>query len=89
MLDIPLDAVKVEVKGNLDLRGLFGLDSSIKAGLHRVHYETTLVSPADKSVLNQLIETVEQNCPVLDTLLRPVAVSGNVTIQQPVPIVVR
>ena len=89
VLGIPLDSVKVEVKGNLDLRGLFGLDSSIKAGLHHIHYETTLTSPAEKNVIDQLVETVEQNCPVLDTLLRPVAVTGNVIIQQTVPVTIQ
>lgn len=80
VLDIPLDSVKVSVRGSLDLRGLFGVDENVKAGFDEIIYETVLVSSAEQSKLQKLINIVEKNCPVLDTLTRAVSVKGSVKI---------
>ena len=80
VMDIPLDSVKVDLKANLDVKGLFGLDESVPAGFTDITYETTLVNPADNATLMKLVEAAESHCPVLDMLTREVPVSGNVTI---------
>jgi putative redox protein len=80
VMGIQLDVVKVDVKGNLDLKGLFGMDESVPAGYTKIGYETTIESPADDEQLRQLVQVVESHCPVLDTLARPIQVNGSVTI---------
>lgn len=80
VLDIPLDNVRVHVKGKLDLNGLFGVNKKTNPGFEEIIYETELVSNAELSKLKELIKIVEKNCPVLDTLIRPVKVTGNVKI---------
>jgi len=80
MMGIKLDEVKVNLKGSLDLKGLFGMDPSIPPGYQKITYETILKSSAPEAELRKLIEAVETHCPVLDTLVRPIEVSGNVTI---------
>jgi len=80
VMDIKLDSVKVNVKGNLDLRGLFGMDESVPAGFTDITFETTLVSSADNESLLKLVSAAESNCPVLDMLTRQVPVDGTVTI---------
>ncbi|MCF8197130.1 MAG: OsmC family protein [Sulfuritalea sp.] len=80
MMGIQLDEVKVNLKGALDLKGLFGMDPSIPPGYQKISFETTLKSPASEDDLRKLVEAVESHCPVLDTLVRPVEVSGKVTI---------
>ena len=80
MMGIQLDEVKVSLKGTLDLKGLFGMDPAIPPGYQKITYETTLKSPASEEALRQLVEAVESHCPVLDTLVRPVEVTGKVTI---------
>lgn len=80
MMGIRLDEVKVNLKGSLDLKGLFGMDASIPPGYQKITYETILRSPAPEEELRKLIEAVESHCPVLDTLVRPVEVTGKVTI---------
>ncbi|MDO9465990.1 MAG: OsmC family peroxiredoxin, partial [Thiobacillus sp.] len=49
-------------------------------GYQKVIFETALDSPADIETLKKLVETVESHCPVLDTLVRAIEVSGQVTI---------
>ena len=62
------------------LKGLFGMDPSIPPGYQKISYETVLRSPAPEAELRKLIEAVESHCPVLDTLVRPIEVTGKVTI---------
>lgn len=76
VMGIPLTKLKVECKGYLDLRGLFGMDPAIPSGLSKVHFKTTIESPAGDEAIQQLIKTVESHCPVLDTLTRGVEVTG-------------
>ena len=49
-----------------------------------ISYETVLRSPAPEAELRKLIEAVESHCPVLDTLVRPIEVTGRVTINDAV-----
>lgn len=78
VMGIPLESVKCTLKGNLDLKGLFGLDPNVPSGFSKISYETSLQSSASAEQLRQLVETVERHCPVLDTLQRPIEVVGKV-----------
>ena len=80
MMGIRLDEVKVNLKGSLDLKGLFGMDPAIPPGYQKITYETILRSSAPEEELRKLVEAVESHCPVLDTLVRPIDVTGKVTI---------
>lgn len=79
VMDIPLDSVKVELKGYLDLHGLFGMTDA-PAGYKNIRFETKIESSADPEKIQQLIETVESHCPVLDTLIRSIDVSGTASL---------
>lgn len=80
VMGVQLNSVKVNLRGYLDLRGLFGMDAAIPPGFQKVIFETVVDSPADMETLKKLVETVESHCPVLDTLVRAIEVSGQVTI---------
>ena len=80
VMDIKLDKVKVDVKGYLDLKGLFAMDAAVPPGFRKICYETTIESPADTETLNKLVTIVESHCPVYDTLIRAVEVTGTVSI---------
>lgn len=76
-MDIPLESVKIELKGNLDLHGLMGMgEGKIPPGFLDVSYETQLRSSADEATLKKLVDAVEAQCPILDTLVRPIRVTG-------------
>ena len=80
VMGIQLDELKIDVRGYLDLRGLFGLDETVPAGYQKITYETTIVSPADAATIQRLIATAEAHCPLLDMLKRPMDVSGTITV---------
>jgi uncharacterized OsmC-like protein len=78
LLDIPLDSVEVSLAGHMDLREMFDLQHEGGAGFTKIRFETRLQSPASEADIRKLIETVERSCPVLDTLARPVQITGQV-----------
>lgn len=80
VMDIQLDSVQVDVRGYLDLKGLFGMDESVPAGFKRISFETRIESGADEQALAELIDKVENHCPVLDILARPQNVSGSTMV---------
>jgi len=76
VMGVKLDSVKVALKGDIDLKGMFGLDENTPSGFTKITFETNIESDANDETLANLIETVEAHCPVMDTLLREVHISG-------------
>lgn len=76
VLEIKLDGVDVEVKGNLDLRGFLNV-ADVRPGFNSVEYSTTIrTSETDRTKLQQLVHFAEKKCPVYDILTNPVNVTG-------------
>jgi uncharacterized OsmC-like protein len=80
VLGVELDEVKVSLKGHLDARGMFGLDGSVPPGYQRIAYETTIRTSADEATVRKLVQVVEGHCPLLDTIKRPIDVSGAISL---------
>jgi len=76
VMGVKLDSVKVSLRGDIDLKGLFSLDDITPAGYKNISFVTNIVSDADEETLKSLIETVEKHCPVMDTLTREIPISG-------------
>jgi uncharacterized OsmC-like protein len=79
-LGVALDEVKVTLKGDLDARGMFGLDPSVPPGYQRITYETGIRTAADEATIRKLVQVVEGHCPLLDTIKRPIDVVGSVIL---------
>lgn len=82
-LGIPLDNVSVTVEGDIDLRGFFAVDDSVRAGYEGIRATVNLESSASEAQLQQLRDVVNAHCPVLDILANPVPVELNLRISQP------
>lgn len=65
-LGIQLDEVQVDAEGDLDLRGFFGLDGSIRSGFTEVRLQVTLDGPEAPQRYADLQQAVDDHCPVLD-----------------------
>jgi putative redox protein len=79
-MDIQLDECKVDVTADLDLKGLMGMDDDVPPGLLAMDYHVQLKSPASDEELKKLVDMVERQCPLLDTLTRGIEVTGKVNI---------
>ncbi len=82
-LGIPLDNVSVTVEGDIDLRGFFGVDDSVRAGYEGIRATVNLESTASEEQLQLLRGAVNAHCPVLDILAKPVPVELNLKVSQP------
>jgi len=82
-LDIKLDAVKVELEGSIDLRGLFNVVQDVVSGFEGITYEVTLETSEPHESVKTLIDLAENHCPVSDSLARPVNIQKNVTVVKP------
>ena len=81
-MDIELTSLKVKLSGNLDLHGLFGMgtDKGIPPGFQDITFESIIESPASEDEIKKLVDAVEAQCPILDTLVRSITVNGSATI---------
>jgi putative redox protein len=80
VMDIKLDSVEVDVRGYLDLKGLFGMEEGVHAGYNRIAFETRIQSDAGDEAMLKLIDTVENHCPVLDILCRAQNITGKALV---------
>jgi uncharacterized OsmC-like protein len=81
-LGIELDSVSVRVEGDLDLRGFFGLDDSVRPGFTAVRVEVTVSGPESGERYAELAAAVDDHCPVLDLFQNPVPVARALAVTQ-------
>ncbi len=71
-MDIPVEALEIDLEGDIDLQGSMGLAQGVRPGLERIRGIIYVKSPASDEQLQQLKETVEKLSPVVDSLRVPV-----------------
>lgn len=77
-LGIPLKDVSVSLQGDLDLRGFFAVDKSVRPGFTGVKGSVKFDSSASPEQLRRLKEVVDAHCPVLDLFRNPTPVEIHV-----------
>jgi len=80
-LGIPLDSVAVELSGDIDLRGFFGVDDTVRSGFQNIRGTVNIESSASAAELQKLRAVVDAHCPVLDMLANKVPVSLALSIK--------
>jgi uncharacterized OsmC-like protein len=79
-LGLTLDSVRVEVEGDLDVRGFFGIDDSVRPGFGAVRVRVRLSGPEPAERYEELARAVDAHCPVLDLFSNPVPVDRQVSV---------
>ena len=82
VMGIPLDNVSVKLEGDIDLRGFFAVDDSVRAGYQKIRGTVHLESSATGEQLQQLRDAVNAHCPVLDIITKPVPVELELEVTQ-------
>ncbi len=75
LLNIPLDHVEIEVKGELDMSGVVGLPYDEPPRMSNITYAARIESPCSAEDVRRLHEGVADTCPVLNTIRYPVSVT--------------
>ena len=73
-MGILIGKISVQLRGTQDLRGFMAMDNEIPAGFTKIEGKIFIQSDATEEDLELLRERVDQHCPVLDDLKRPVEV---------------
>ncbi len=75
-LGISLDTIEAEAEGDLDVRGLFGIDETVRPGFSAIRLTTRVTGPESDERYAQLQKIVDANCPVLDLFTNPTPVKA-------------
>jgi uncharacterized OsmC-like protein len=71
-MGIPLEHIRVEVEGEMDLSGTLGISKEVPVGFQDIHARFDIDAPkATAEQLAALKEKTEQYCVVMQTLLQP------------------
>ena len=81
-MGIKLDKVSVEMEGDIDFRGFFAVDDTVRPGYENIRAVVKIASDAPAEQLEHLREVVNAHCPVLDMLKNPVNVSLDITLDE-------
>ena len=65
-LGIRVDSISAEAEGDLDVRGLFGVDESVRPGFSAVRLTVRVTGPESDDRYAELHAAVDAHCPVLD-----------------------
>ncbi|BDU07563.1 OsmC family protein [Nocardia cyriacigeorgica] len=65
-LGITVDELSLTAEGDLDVRGFFGLDESVRPGFQQVRVRVRVRGPETDERYAELQRAVEAHCPVLD-----------------------
>ena len=79
-LGISLGKLTVRVEGDLDIRGFFGFNDSVRPGFSAVRVRVGITGPETPERYQQLAAAVDQHCPVLDLFRNPVPVDRTIAI---------
>jgi putative redox protein len=79
-LGIPFDDVRVQVDGDLDVRGFFGVDEAVRPGCGDVRVHVTLAGSEAAERYAELHAAVEAHCPVQDMLTGTVNIKAELEL---------
>jgi putative redox protein len=73
----------VNVKGDLNVCGVFGLKDGVRAGFGDVDISVLIDGPEPAERYEDLRSAVNHHCPVLDIFANPVPVTTSMTTRTP------
>ncbi len=65
-LGITINEINAVAQGDLDVRGLFGIDPNIRPGFSKIRLTVHIAGPDTDEQYQELRRVVDENCPVLD-----------------------
>ncbi|WP_067821580.1 OsmC family protein [Nocardia inohanensis] len=65
-LGVTIDELAIDAEGDLDVRGFFGLDDTVRPGFRAVRVTVRISGPETAQRYTELQRAVDAHCPVLD-----------------------
>src|SRR5262245_24616220 len=71
---IRIESIATELKGEVDLQGLLGLDPAARPGYQKITVKMAIKANCSDAELDELVQVVRGHSPIYDTVSRPVPV---------------
>ena len=71
---IRIRSLATRLEGDLDVRGLLGMDPSVQPGYEAIRIDMEIDADCSEAELDDLLMTAQQHSPVCNTICRPVPV---------------
>jgi uncharacterized OsmC-like protein len=78
-LGIPFDSLTVRLEGDLDIRGFFGFDDTVRPGFTAIRVDVRVSGPESAERYAELAAAVDAHCPVLDLFTNSVPVTRTIS----------
>jgi uncharacterized OsmC-like protein len=78
-LGIPFDSLTVRLEGDLDIRGFFGFDDTVRPGFTAIRVDVRVSGPESAERYAELAAAVDAHCPVLDLFTNAVPVTRTIS----------
>ena len=81
MEGIELEELRIETKGDIDLRGFFGLNRDIKPGYDEIHYTVHIKGNGTKEQFRKIHETVIATSPNYFNVSNPIRLTSDLVTE--------
>ncbi len=71
---IAIEELSTELEGDMDLRGLLGLDDTVSAGYGQIRIQLNVKADCSDEALDELLAYTQEHSPVCNTVCKPVPV---------------
>jgi uncharacterized OsmC-like protein len=71
---IRIESIATELKGDVDLQGLLGLDPAVRPGYQKITVKMAIKADCSDAQLDELLQIVRGHSPMYDSISRPVPV---------------
>lgn len=78
-LGIQVDDIEIEAEGDLDVRGIFGVDETVRPGFSAVRLTAHVTGPESQERYDELLAAVEAHCPVQDLFAHATPVQATIS----------
>lgn len=82
--ETPYDDIQVEVEGDVDYSGLFGIDPHAPVGHEELRVRVSIVSPAPPADIQRVVEKADRLSPLLHLIGQPIPVKRELALTAPV-----
>ena len=80
--ELSFRSINVDVKGEMDMRGLLGMDEAIAAGYEHVRYVIRIESDESEEDLNAAMAIADQRSPWLYNMANAIPIEREVTVSK-------
>lgn len=81
LMGVELESVEIESEGEIDLRGFFGLDSTVKPGYDSLHYTVRIKGNGTAEQFRKIHETVMATSPNRYDIANPIRLTADLVVQ--------